>query len=219
MKKSILGLIVLFVLFTTYLPKFDANNLTKVNIEKIIVENNSIIESNNIINRLNFLYDENLFLVNSTKIKDALNKIDFIESFRVKKIYPKIIKIIIQEKVPIAILHYKKDKFYITERGDLIKFKKLVNYSNLPKVFGNGKNFISFYQNIQKINFPMKEIESFYFFESGRWDLKLHNNKIIKLPVNDYLFSLKNYNDSKDKTNFKVYKTFDYRIKDQLILN
>ena len=109
MKKSILGLIVLFVLFTTYLPKFDANNLTKVNIEKIIVENNSIIESNNIINRLNFLYDENLFLVNSIKIKDALNNIDFIESFRVKKIYPKIIKIIIQEKIPIAILHYKKE--------------------------------------------------------------------------------------------------------------
>ena len=62
-------------------------------------------------------------------------------------------------------------------------------------------------------------IKSFYFFETGRWDLILNNEKIIKLPVNDYLFSLTNFINSMDNTQFKKYKIFDYRIKDQLILN
>ena len=62
-------------------------------------------------------------------------------------------------------------------------------------------------------------IKSFYFFESGRWDLILHDDKVIKLPITNYLFSLKNFMLSKTNSNFNNYKIFDYRIKDQLILN
>ena len=46
------------------------------------------------------------------------------------------------------------------------------------------------------------------------------NKKLIKLPVKNYMQSLKNYMMSiNDLENFKKYKTFDYRIKKQLILN
>ena len=62
-------------------------------------------------------------------------------------------------------------------------------------------------------------IKSFYFFESGRWDLVLHDDKVIKLPIKNYNFYLKNFMLSKDNNIFKNYKIFDYRIKDQLILN
>ena len=47
----------------------------------------------------------------------------------------------------------------------------------------------------------------------------MDDDKVIKLPINDYLFSLKNFMLSKSKSNFDNYKIFDYRIKDQLILN
>ena len=47
----------------------------------------------------------------------------------------------------------------------------------------------------------------------------MHDDKIIKLPIKDYLFSLKNFMLSKTNSNFNNYKIFDYRIKDQLILN
>jgi len=62
-------------------------------------------------------------------------------------------------------------------------------------------------------------IKSFYLFESGRWDLIMDDDKVIKLPIKDYLFSLKNFMSSKTNSNFNNYKIFDYRIKDQLILN
>mgnify|MGYP004392657743 FL=1 len=44
-------------------------------------------------------------------------------------------------------------------------------------------------------------------------------DKVIKLPEKDYLFSLKNYMKSSNDNSFNIYKTYDYRVKDQLILN
>ena len=69
-----------------------------------------------------------------------------------------------------------------------------------------------------KINFPIDQIKSFYFFEANRWDLLTRKNKLIKLPVDNYLESLKNFNTLEELDKFDKYKIFDYRIKDQLIL-
>ena len=46
----------------------------------------------------------------------------------------------------------------------------------------------------------------------------MHNGRVIKLPIKDYLFSLENFMSSKNNKNFNKYNIFDYRIKDQLIL-
>jgi len=219
MKKTIFGLFVLFIILTSYNPKFDLKINSNLNINKIIIENNSILKDQTLKEKLSFLYDENLFFLNLFEIKERLNNESFIESFRIKKIYPSTIKLIIDEKIPIAIVLNKKKKFYISNKGDLIKFTDIEKYNNLPTVFGGKKNFYSLYSNLENIKFPLVTIKSFYYFESGRWDLILNDNKTIKLPVNNYLSSLKNFINSKDNINFYKYKIFDYRIKDQLILN
>ena len=75
------------------------------------------------------------------------------------------------------------------------------------------------YNNLIKTNFKISEIKSFYYFEIGRWDIVLKNNKVIKLPVKNFNSSLKNYMELSEEINFEKYSIFDYRIKDQLILN
>ena len=67
-------------------------------------------------------------------------------------------------------------------------------------------------------NFPINEIKTFYLFESNRWDLITKKNQIIKLPKNNYFESLENFKKLKDQASFEKYKTFDYRINNQLIL-
>ena len=47
----------------------------------------------------------------------------------------------------------------------------------------------------------------------------MKDDKLIKLPIKDYLISLENYMELNIKNKSNDYKTFDYRIKDQLILN
>tara|TARA_Y100001958_G_C21123617_1_gene466984 strand:+ start:17 stop:676 length:660 start_codon:yes stop_codon:yes gene_type:complete len=219
MKKQLLGLILLLILFTTYTPNFNLRTDTDLNIKKIKIENNSILSSDEIKKKLNFLLNENLFLLNVNEIQKSLEELDFIESFSVKKIYPNKIKIIIIEKKPIAVLQNKKEKYYISDKGDTINFKKIKLFKSLPTVFGGENKFYSFYKDILSINFPVDNVEKFYFFESGRWDIILRNKKVVKLPIDNYLPSLKNFLLSQRNTTFDKYKIFDYRIKEQLILN
>jgi cell division protein FtsQ len=151
-------------------------------------------------------------------IEKLLIKHSFIQSFEIKKIYPNKLKIKIFEKKPIAILQHKKEKFYFTKNGDLINYINLEEFKNLPIVMGGKKNFGTFYNELKKINFPISLIKQFNFFESKRWDLLTYKNKIIKLPIKNYISSLENFINVGSKDNFDKYKIFDYRIKDQLIL-
>ena len=92
-------------------------------------------------------------------------------------------------------------------------------YKDLPTIFGNHTKFYSLYKDLQNLEFPIEEISSFFYFESGRWDLLMYNNKVIKLPNKDYVLSIKKFMDLKNNTNIQKYQIFDFRIKDQLILN
>ena len=219
MKKSFFPLIIFFIFLTTYTPKFDLISDSYLSIKKIHIEGNSTLNSDEIVKKLNFLYRENLFFLNTREIEKILKNENFIESFSIKKVYLNTLKIIIVEKEPVAILQNKKKKFYISNKGDFINFSDIEKYKDLPIVFGNGKFFYSLYRDLKDIKFPLETIKSFYFFESGRWDLVMHDDKLIKLPIKDHLICLKNYMKSKKNDEFNNYKIFDYRIKDQLILN
>lgn len=210
---------VLILLLSTYSIQDNFKFNSKLNIKELIIENNFHLREKKIKEKLSFLYDRNLFFLRANDLEKKLNEIDFIESFEIKKIYPNKIKIKIFEKKPVAILINKRKKTYFTNKGDLINFFDSKIYEELPLIFGDKENFKIFYQELKKIDFPIHEIEKFYFFKSKRWDIVTKNKKLIRLPVKNYMQSLKNFIDIKDLENFKKYKTFDYRISKQLILN
>ena len=217
MKKRLIIALALLVLLSTYKPqKLFLSH--KFNIKEIRVENNIILKSDDIKKTLNFLYDKNLIFLNTPNIQEKLKKIDFIESFEVKKIYPSKLKIKVYEKKPIAILQYKREKFYINENIDLIEYFDLENYNYLPTIFGNKKNFKELYENLKSINFPISSIKKYYLYNVNRWDIETYKNKIIKLPVKNYNESLKNFMTLKKEDYYDKYKVFDYRINNQLIL-
>ena len=217
MKKRLVIAIALLVLFSTYKPQ-KLFLINKFNIEIIEVENNLILKENEIKMDLAFLYDTNILFLNKFDIENAFKKKSFIESFEIKKVYPNKLKIKIFEKKPILILQYKKKRFYISDKIELINYSDLEEYKNLPIVFGDKENFEIFYRNLNKINFPLNIIKNYYLFESNRWDLEIYNKKLIKLPSENYAKSLKNFMNLNKKKNFDKYQVFDYRINNQLIL-
>jgi len=165
MKKSLIGLTIIFIFLTTYTPKSNLILNSNLNIQTIEIENTSTIKTDLVKKKLNFLYKENLIFLNIKDIEKNLKSETFIESFSIKKIYPNTLKIIIVEKKPIAILQNKKKKYFISDKGDLINYAKIEKYKDLPVAFGNGKNFYSLYKELKNIKFPIKMIKSFYFFE------------------------------------------------------
>ena len=118
-----------------------------------------------------------------------------------KKKYPKTLKIKIYEKKPIAIFIKKEKKFYLSENIDLIEFKELKNYYDLPYVYGNVKEFKTFYNDLKKIKFPFNQLIKIQLFDSKRWDMETLDNKLIRLPPKNYKESLENYIQLKNKNN------------------
>lgn len=216
MNKRFFIALTLILFLTTYKLRNEIN--LNLGVKKIIIENNNILSKKQVKEDLFFLYEKNLFFLNKNLIRKKLDKNSFIESFKIKKIYPNTLKIQVFEKEPVFILQNKKKKFYFTKKNLLINYTKIKRFEDLPVVFAEKENFEKFYSELKEIKFPIKIVKAFYFFESKRWDLLTINNKTIKLPIKDYDVSLKNFINIQKKESFKKYTIFDYRITDQLIL-
>ena len=215
-----LGFVLILLFLSTYSSKNSNNKDSYFFPIKIInIENNKIEDKEKIKNELNYLLGKNLLLLNQSTIKSSFKKFDFVSDYQIKKVYPQTLKIIIQEKKPVAIYLSGKDKFYISNKGELIKFKYLEHLKELPLVFGKNLNFMELYNILKVINFPIYKIKSFHYFNIGRWDIDLKNKKTIKLPTKNYKNILKEFKILMNNKNFDKYQIFDYRIKDQVILN
>ena len=217
MKKRLIFAAALLIFLSTITLK-NKLVISKFKLKEVKVENNSILKKKDIKNLLNPIYGKNLLLIKNNDIKTVLMQNDFIESFQMKKKYPNTLKIKINEKKPIAILINKKKKYYLSEKIDLIKFRNIKKYGDLPYILGNINDFEVFYNNLKTINFPFEIISRYTFYETRRWDLETINKKIIKLPVKNYNKSLISYLEIKNKNDFTKYKIFDYRLENQLIL-
>ena len=216
-RKFLIAISLLFLL-STFNTQKEINFKFNFKVKKIIVQNNFILSEDEVRSELSFLYDKNFIFLNSKDIKKKINKNSFIDGLEIKRIYPNKLKVKIFEKKPIAIIQVKKKKYYFTKKNKIISYYYLENFKNLPVVFGSKENFQKFYKDLKQINFPMKLIKKYYFFESRRWDLLTVENQTVKLPINDYKKSLENFLLIRNQINFEKYKTFDYRVNNQVIL-
>ena len=217
MKKKTSIFIFILVVLTTFNPK-NKIVISKFNLQEIKIENNFLLHENDIKKLLDPIYDKNLIFLKNSEIKGLLMQNSFVDSFNIKKKYPNSLKIEIFEKRPIAILIDKKRKYYLSDKIELIEFKNISDYRDLPYVFGNLEKFKIFYDDLKEINFPLDKIKKYILLETNRWDLETKDNKTLKLPIENYILSLKNYLNLESNNSFQKYKTFDYRIDNQLIL-
>jgi cell division protein FtsQ len=212
-------LIFIFFIFSTYSSNENRKSLSFFfPVKEILIENNVGTNLLELKSDLNFLINTSLLFLNKNKILKSINKYDFISNIQLKKKYPNTLKIVIIEKVPVATKIIGKKKFYITKDNEKINFTYLKIYDDLPVIFGRYKDFDIFYSDLEKNNFKVNEIIAFYYFDVGRWDIVIKNEKTIKFPEKNYLDLLPNINSMLDDNNFSNYKIFDFRIKGQLIL-
>ena len=85
--------------------------------------------------------------------------------------------------------------YLIGENEKLIRLENLNKNLNLPFVFGDFAigEFIFLYDNLKKNIFDQNKINKYFYYKSGRWDLKLEKNITIKLPIKNKFKTLKKY--------------------------
>ena len=220
-RKSKKILIYLFLLFLVgSINNIHINNLNFLSVKEINVtglekKENSILSKK--IKRL--LKLDNIYLINKKDLNTLIESNNLVEKYFIFKRYPSSLNINIDKTNFLAKIS-KNGKIYdLASNGKLIENR----HSNrqLPFVFGNPE-IVEFF-NIKKIidesQISFEEIESLYFFLSKRWDLKLRNNIIIKLPNDNTKEGLKLVSEFLHNNEFKDIKIIDARIKNQIILN
>ena len=227
MKKfyKIITLLLLFAFLSTYSPLNETNlnlenNNNFFNIKKIIVKNNFLVKKNNVYKKLDKMYNKSIFLIKRKDIEEALKTINFLEKIEVKKRYPDTIIVKIFETRPVGILFKDKKRYLFDSSSNLISIEKDEIFEGLPNIFGEEaeKHFVSFLNKLKNNNFPIKQINKFYYFKIGRWDLELINNKTIKFPYNISGDVIKKSIELLNDNDFKNYNTIDLRVDGKIIV-
>ena len=226
MKKlyRIILLLAAFIFLTTYNPnEFNAFPKKKnlfFKIQNIEIINNHLIRENEIVERLAHIYEKNILFIERNDVETPLKSIDFLEKIEVKKTYPNTITIKIYETKPIAILFKKNNKYLLDSSSNLITFSENMLIGDFPSVFGEGaeQDFINFYNQLENNNFPKQKIKNFYYFQIGRWDLKLLNDLIIKFPASKIIEAIQQSVELLTRKDFENYNVIDLRIHGKIVV-
>ncbi len=211
-----------YIFFFFFLSTFNNIFLNKLSFPKVNeISISGLNNENNLkmIDELDFIKSENIFLIDKKDIKKVFEKKDFIEKFYIKKEYPSSLSIVVKKTNFLANTMIDGKIFFVGSNGKLI----LSNISNekLPYLFGkpNIKEFINFLSIFEEVNFKLNDITEIYYFQSKRWDIKTKNNILIKLPDTNIKNALQLSYDIIKDNNFKNVNKIDLRINNQIILN
>ena len=220
-RKSKKILIYLFLLFLVgSINNIHINNLNFLSVKEINVTGLENKENSTLSKKIERLLKlDNIYLINKKDLNTLIESNNLVEKYFIFKRYPSSLNINIDKTNFLAKIS-KNGKIYdLASNGKLIENRH--SNSQLPFVFGNPE-IVEFF-NIKKIidesQISFEEIESLYFFLSKRWDLKLRNNTIIRLPNDNIKESLKLVSEFLHNNEFKDIKIIDARIKNQIILN
>ena len=225
MKKiyKIITLVVVFAFLTTYSPSelnvFPQKKNHLFKIQKIEIINNRLIDKKKIIEKLSQINNQNILFIKRHDIEKSLESVKFLEKIEVKKKYPNTIIIKIYETKPVAFLFKNNSKYLIDSSSNLIPYNDFFSSYSLPNIFGDGaeKDFIIFYNQLENNNFFIKKIENFYYFQIGRWDLQLIDNKIVKFPSNKTEEAIRRSVKLLNHKDFKNYNIIDLRIHGKIV--
>ena len=188
--------------------------INKISVKGLDKKNNQKLEED-----LNYLKLTNIYFLKKQKIIETINSNNLVESYFVYKNYPSTIEIKIDKTEFLAQIKKDNKIFLFGSNGKLIKSEDIKN--DIPFIFGDfsAKSFFKLKNIIDNSNLEYNEIENFFYFKSGRWDIETINGLLIKLPKKNVKKSFKLLNNiiKNDEKN-KITK-IDLRQLNQIIID
>ena len=213
--------IIIYLFLFTILAS--ANNLKYINLQIFKIDQINIsgldnIDNTNLYESIKNFKNKNIFLVDNFQISKNINSNNFVEEFKVFKEYPSTININIIKTNFLGITKINNIDYLIGSNGKFIK-KTDKQIIKLPFIFGsiNVDEFLILNEFLNKSNFELSKIESFYYYQSKRWDIKTKKGLIIRLPSELNVNLLNEVLQILEDEKFKDIKTLDFRQKNQII--
>ena len=216
-KKLLIYFFLLIIISST--NNISLRNLEFQKVKDIEVSGLGEMENKLVIDQIKNLNLSNIFFINKAEINNLISSNPLIEKYQIFKKYPSAIKIMIKKTNFIARINHNNKIFVIGSNGKLIPNNFQV--FDLPYIFGKPeiKELLKFKQIVDQSKFSFNEVNSLYFFPSKRWDIKLKNNILLKLPNNLTQENLNNLYKFLEIYNGENLTTVDARLENKIILN
>ena len=193
-------------------------NLQLFKIDLINISGLNDTENSNLYEKITNYKKKNIFFIDGLEISKNINSNNLVEKFWVFKEYPSTININLIKTNFLGITKFNNIDYLIGSNGKLIK-KRNDQIIDLPFIFGSidANDFLILKEILDKSNFELSNIESFYYFKSNRWDIKTKKGLIIRLPseINVNLFN--KVSQIMQDENFKNIRFLDFRQENQII--
>ena len=126
---------------------------------------------------------DNILKIDEKKLLEKITENNLVFNFFAKKNYPNKIDIKINRATYVGKIFKNEKLSLIGSNGKLIDYDDN-KITDLPFFYGNfkRKDFLEFLTVINHVGLEIKNISSFYFFPSGRWDIKFKDGQLLKLP-------------------------------------
>ena len=220
-KKYLLYLSIFFLLSTI-------NSQSLINLKLFKIKDIEVLEDKSHINNsvkeiiednLTIFKNQNIFLLDKNQIVKKISDNNWISNFSIQKKYPSKLIVNLKKTEPIAKIIENNEIFYVGSNFKLIKSK--IQFNDLPNIFGKPKinEFKKLITNLNLSSLSYKDISDIYYLKSGRWNLKIQDDVIIKLPRDNILESLNLVKKILDNKNIISKNTIDLTIKNQIIVD
>ena len=189
------SLIFISLIVTFIFLKFPSLLNNSFQIKNVIIEGSEKSNISEIENNVTE-FKGNLIGLNFNSIKEIVESSEWVKRASIKKVLPSTLKINVTENDPYAIYFQEGKSFLIDLDGSIITEINLNNYED-DLLFVRGENSPELLEQLIRdisIAFPnlTQTLEEVEFIEKRRWNLKLNNKLLVKLPDENIQQSLKN---------------------------
>ena len=210
----------LFTLSSGFIQKY--SDKYDYNLIDINISNLDYINEDEIKNYFDKSIGKSIFLIQLKILVKNLHQIKWINTIDIKSNYKDTLNIMIKEEEPFGI--YNINDQHILFSKNLVVLEILDqkhNFSELINYFGKGSvnNSTKFMLNFD-INFK-KKIKSVIFIEKRRWNNKMKNEILLKLPEFNIKKAINNYREiyaNLSNKDLEEIESIDLRIKNKAII-
>lgn len=162
-------------------------------LENLLVEGRERTNPNAIKAVLNVEKGDPLLILNPAEAKAMLERLSWVESAEVQRRLPDTIYVRLTERKPLALWQHNKKLSLIDMDGKIIREKNLKPFKDLIVVTGveAPAQAAALIGNLRAEPLIFERTEGAMLISGRRWDLKLDDGKMIKLPEDDMGYALR----------------------------
>ena len=207
---------ILLIIFLTSTNNYNFKVSDPFYIKYIYINGFSDKKNNLIKDEIKEVFKQNIFFINQDHFAKLFERND-IKYLDVKKKYPDKIIIDIVPAKPICIILVENNKIFLGDNGKKLDIE-LEDY-NLPTVIGSTDISNIFYV-VNLLSLSRLDYSSIYkiiFFKSGRFDIILDNEVVIKFPIKYDIKTMNYISNLLNEKKFANSKIIDLRVKNRII--